>query len=372
VKRVTSVALCQLLILLVATYTRTAMADDQSQKDGASNQAGQGVSFVALPIPLSNPAIGSGLVVAGLALYEPANAGRAWMSGAGALYTDNKSKAAAIFQKAYFDQDRYRFTGFVGAADFNLKFYGLGFAAGRHDQYVPIEQSGNVTQLELLRRFGTHWYIGPRYRLLNLESSIHGSGALPYGVTRPELDRSDTVSSLGFVVQYDSRNNEHYPTSGIYAQTSGMYASPTLGSNRSYNKYDISFNQYLSINDSSIVAWRATACSATSGSPFYDVCLFGTSNDLRGYETGRYRDLTMAATQAEYRWRFAPRWGVVAFAGVGEVAPSFSAMRASELLPAGGIGLRFLASKDYGLNVSVDYAIGKQSNGVYFYIGEAF
>jgi hypothetical protein len=47
-------------------------------------------------------------------------------------------------------------------------------------------------------------------------------------------------------------------------------------------------------------------------------------------------------------------------------------MRLGEVLSATGVGLRFLATRDYGLNVSVDYAIGKQSSGVYFYIGEAF
>jgi outer membrane protein assembly factor BamA len=208
--------------------------------------------------------------------------------------------------------------------------------------------------------------------LLHLQSSIRGNKPLPDGVTIPELSLSDTVSSLGFVAQYDSRDNEQYPRGGIFATASGMYASQALGGSRSYNKYDVAFNQYHSISDTSVLAWRMSACSATSGAPFYDTCLFGASNDLRGYETGRYRDFTMAVAQAEYRWQFARRWGAVGFAGVGEVAPSFSSMRSADLLPAGGIGLRFLASKDYGLNVSVDYAVGKQSNGVYFYIGEAF
>ena len=35
--------------------------------------------------------------------------------------------------------------------------------------------------------------------------------------------------------------------------------------------------------------------------PFYDQCLLGMSQDLRGYEAGRYRDRRMLAAQAEYR-----------------------------------------------------------------------
>jgi hypothetical protein len=36
------------------------------------------------------------------------------------------------------------------------------------------------------------------------------------------------------------------------------------------------------------------------------------------------------------------------------------------------VGLSFLAPCDYGLNISVDYAIGKQGKVVYFYIDKAF
>ncbi len=37
-----------------------------------------------------------------------------------------------------------------------------------------------------------------------------------------------------------------------------------------------------------------------------------------------------------------------------------------------GAGLRFLASQKYGVNVSLDYAIGRDTRAFYFYIGEAF
>jgi hypothetical protein len=172
--------------LLASTLAAPAFAvraDDTSTQTDGTKSSQSPTSFVVLPIPQANPAIGSGLIVAGLVLYQPENAGKPWMRGGGALYTDNKSKAAAVFQKSYFDQDQYRVTAFAGYADLNLKFYGLGDAAGQRDQYVPIEQSGNVTQLEVLKRFAPHWYAGPRYRLLHLQSSITSNKTLPDGIT---------------------------------------------------------------------------------------------------------------------------------------------------------------------------------------------
>jgi outer membrane translocation and assembly module TamA len=100
------------------------------------------------------------------------------------------------------------------------------------------------------------------------------------------------------------------------------------------------------------------------------LCLYGAGSDLRGYEAGRYRDHALIAAQGELRWQFAQRWGAVAFAGTGGVGPDFSAI--DKMLPAGGVGLRFLASVAYRVNARLDYAVGKDGGSVYFSIGESF
>ena len=43
-----------------------------------------------------------------------------------------------------------------------------------------------------------------------------------------------------------------------------------------------------------------------------------------------------------------------------------------DLLPSGGVGLRFLLSEENRLNLSVDYAIGVDSGYWYFYVSESF
>jgi len=80
----------------------------------------------------------------------------------------------------------------------------------------------------------------------------------------------------------------------------------------------------------------------------------------------------MWAMQAEYRMPLFWRFGAVAFAGVGGIAPGIDQLGDSTVLPSAGVGLRFAASKTYRVNVSLDAAWGKDSSAVYFYIGEAF
>ena len=81
----------------------------------------------------------------------------------------------------------------------------------------------------------------------------------------------------------------------------------------------------------------------------------------------------MIAGQVEYRRSLFGRFGAVAFVGGGSVADTFGNLFSSTLLPAGGIGLRYLAVPASGVNISIDYAWGKSgSGGLYVYIGDAF
>jgi outer membrane translocation and assembly module TamA len=81
----------------------------------------------------------------------------------------------------------------------------------------------------------------------------------------------------------------------------------------------------------------------------------------------------MIAAQAEYRLRLSSRFGAVAFAGAGSVADTFGNLFSSTVLPDAGVGLRFLAIPSQGVNISVDYAWGRDgSSGLYVYIGDAF
>lgn len=63
---------------------------------------------------------------------------------------------------------------------------------------------------------------------------------------------------------------------------------------------------------------------------------------------------------------------MVAFAGIGQVAPSLKELTSDNLLPSAGLGLRFRASEEERVNLSIDFAVGKDSDAWYFRIGEAF
>ena len=79
----------------------------------------------------------------------------------------------------------------------------------------------------------------------------------------------------------------------------------------------------------------------------------------------------MYAVQTEYRWHFSDRWIFTGFAGFGEVADEVSDF-GSDLLPAAGVGTRFVLSQKHKVSLSADVAVGDDGFEFYFGVGEAF
>lgn len=374
-----SVGVLALLALSLAVGSAAAAGPEaagataQSSGEAAAHaKEGGKPTFVVMPIPQANPALGNGLALAALALYQPRGSGGVWTTGAGGLYTDTESWAAAVFQKAHFAQDKLRVTAAGGYADMNLDFYGIGGGAGRRDFSIGLNQKGTFALGQGLYRVRPNLYVGAQYRFLKVDTTLDREGPPPFpDLNLPRFELESQVSGLGPAAEYDTRNSEYGPTKGLYAQAQWLWNGDTLGSDFDYSKFTGAVNGYHGLGNG-VLAWRGSLCAAGDGAPFYDLCMYGQQNDLRGYESGQYRDKATWAAQAEYRHPLFWRFGAVAFAGVGGVAPGIDDLDDSTVLPAAGVGLRFAASRKYGVNMSLDAAWGKDSSAVYFYIGEAF
>ncbi|MGH8760352.1 MAG: hypothetical protein ACREVW_12685 [Burkholderiales bacterium] len=94
--------------------------------------------------------------------------------------------------------------------------------------------------------------------------------------------------------------------------------------------------------------------------------------DLRGYISGQYMDRMMFAVQGEYRRGVKERFGVVAFAGVGEVASDVSELNSEDRQPSIGAGIRYRLTKQQPINFRVDVARGKNETALCAGFGEAF
>ncbi len=106
-------------------------------------------------------------------------------------------------------------------------------------------------------------------------------------------------------------------------------------------------------------------CTAHGDAPFYDICLLGSDDKIRGYEAGQYRDGRMLTEQAEARWRYSSRWGSVAFLGGGWLAESFGDMDLSDAVPSYGVGLPFLGARRFHPLQGVDSMLSPLGRGFF-------
>jgi hypothetical protein len=330
-------------------------------------------AFIGVPIPTSSPAIGSGAtLMAGYVfpLRVKDTVSPPSVIGGSALFTNNGTRGLVVGTELYFKEDRYHvLTGFAHV-DLNYDFYGTGNQAGNAGFKFGLNQKGTVFFGEVMRRIGWHIFVGPRIWL--------GSASLApqkFGQNHPELPPLNVgfdMRALGFKVERDTTPNRFYPIQGTMLHFGADFFAKGIGSTFSFQTYRLTFNTYHSFGAKQVLAYNAFICLTGGPAPFFGKCIFGMQNELRGYAAGRYIDRKMIATQVEYRRTLPWRFGVVAFGGVGEVAPSLSKFNADNLLGSVGGGVRFSLSTKYHVNLRADIAQGKNGHTFSMGLGEAF
>ena len=350
-------------------------SSSKQEKDtkGKTKKAKRGQLVIA-PIPISSPAVGSGLVLVAAYVFKlnqedklspPSTIGLA------GVFTNSGSRGGGIGGRLYFSENKYQTTFAFGKGRVNYHFFGIGRIPGKPPVSVLLHQGGTAFFGEFLRNTWKNIFVGVRYQHRNLFVRLGGEQT-PGGFVIPPIDLKSTTVALGAHIQRDLRDSSFYPTKGSLFDLTGDFFAKPLGSKRTYQVYKLSYNGYRQVAPKQVVAYRAMACSANGSVPFYDLCMYGTNNDLRGYTGGEFQNRRMFATQAEYRRELRKRLGLVAFGGIGGVARNWNKFRSDQLLPAAGAGLRFTLDKKDHINYRIDWAKGRAGHTLTIGIAEAF
>ena len=289
------------------------------------------------------------------------------------LYTLNGQMLLAIdfdsyFKKGYYLDIKPRYYKYP---DF---FFGIG-----NDNKMEDEETYTNEFFRLDGRFmksiNHRWSAGLRFDYQNNKLyDFEEDGELIEG----DIYGTDGGLNSGFgpAVQFDTRDNILYPSKGFFAQAEITFYSEIFGGVFDYSQYLIDLRKFITIkNKKNIMAFQAAA-NFTSGEnvPFYKLQKVGGDKRLRGIENSRlYLDKQSFWMQAEYRRELFWRFGGVAFAGFGDVAPGLGDFRFEELKYVVGLGGRFQAMKDEKLNVRLDAGIGRGGQyAFYLSVKEAF
>ncbi len=330
-----------------------------------------GREFVIAPLPSRSPLLGWTLSVPALWLYKPASSDpedTTWITGAVAFYTENESIGGGLFHRMSLGGDRWRVMGAGFTADLRYDNFGIG---GEPDRVIPLAQDVDFVMAEALRRVAPGLFIGLRGQVTQTSTGIDlPDDLLPPGVSPGDLTLDLDLNALVPRLVYDTRDSQFYPREGWLVEGEAVVARDAIGSDVDYELHKWFANRYLSLTDRGVLALRVATEYASSDTPFFLYPAFGAEADLRGYQTGTYRDQFLFAAQAEWRQSLTERWRAVAFAGIGTVAPE--AFDWGRSLPSVGLGVRWVVAPKNDLSLRFDVAWGRGDNEFYVSIGEAF
>jgi len=151
-------------------------------------------------------------------------------------------------QQNYWNNDKWRFTGVIGAADLRLSLLTPDQDSGA--AAVDWRIDGNFLFAKIGRKLKGEWYGGIKARMIDAHQSIGIVGS------EPDLDTGNDILSagLGINLEYDSRDMPINSYSGRHLNLDTLFNDEALGSDATYQSYIATFRSYHRLNDSLVLA----------------------------------------------------------------------------------------------------------------------
>ncbi len=333
--------------------------------------------FLPVPIVITEPAVGYGAGAALVFFRESLRERAAHVKPGEALTppdiyvaavaaTENGTKLIGGGGLVTFDEDRWRWRGFVGLPDVNLDFYGVGGQTGTGERKIAYNVDGVISTQQLFRRIGqsNSWVVG-RWIWLDLDATFDASRSAPVLPPRSQAVKS---SGLGGSLEHDSRDNFFSAGAGWKGSIEAMFYSPDWGSDNKYQTYRAQGFGYVPLSERYVLGGRADARAANGDVPFYQLPFI----ELRGVPVARYQDQRTAVVETELRWNVTPRWALVGFGGVGRAWGTRTTFSDAGDVKAWGAGFRYLVARRLGLLAGIDVARGPENTAFYIQAGSAW
>lgn len=346
------------------------LVDDSDGRFDLGNYLLRHRGVLPIPMVITEPAVGYGAGVA-LAYFSQSFEQRAEESrrqglpitppdismGAG-MATENGTWFAGAAHMGYWDEGRLRYLGGVAKAELHLDYYS---ASGQPRAYQM--ETGALIQ-QLVRRIGaTDWFAGARY--VYVASEARFDSGQPEDVPQRALDSN--IGKLGFVLDYDTRDNIFTPNKGTFFEMEAAFARGSFGSDSKYETLYARAFSWHPVGDF-VLGVRGDLRLSKGDVPFYAQPYVV----LRGVPAVRYQDRNALMAEGEVRWNLDSRWALVGFAGGGKAYGRRQSWDEAENVFAGGLGFRYLVARKLGLYAGLDIARGPEESAFYITAGSSW
>ncbi len=365
------------LIFLLIRLATPALGQEIIKENEKGGQEGEDKRWgvVLLPVIFYMPETKWGGGVGGLLTYHPVRSSRRSRPSSlyfYAIYTQLKQFSTQARPELYLRNEAYLITAKIVAETFPDKFWGLGNETLDEAEEKFTPQSLSLEASWQKKIWPTqNFYAGfsvllENYKIVKLEAGKMLEKQIYAG------SRGGTTTSFGAILNWDTRDNIFFPREGHYYQLMACISRRFLASDFDTTSVKCDLRKYIPLLSGHTLAWQILFQAVGGEAPFKNYSKFGGDSIMRGYYSGRYRDRYLFALQGEYRLPLWKRFGLVAFAGVGDVSSRLRNFRLDQFKYSFGFGLRFKVAPKEGTNLRLDFAWGKRSSGFYFTAGEAF
>ncbi|MGR5222334.1 BamA/TamA family outer membrane protein [Vibrio parahaemolyticus] len=277
----------------------------------------------------------------------------------------------------FWNNNDIQFQGAWNAGTQGKHYWGIGYQAAQDFEFGDVTQyQANVNNYKgnLIFRVVDDWFVGPAIKINYFSPTSAPESALLDENFNQFKDKPFTWG-FGASLQYDTRDVAVNPWTGSLFRTEVLFYSEALGSQAEYQKLDVEYRIFHSLEKGRVLAFLSHYQQAFGNTPYYDMPELGGASSMRGYYQGQYRDQVTAEITAEYRHTFRrssgalSNHGVTAWTGVGAVGESVEDLSGHAILSY-GVGYRYELQPR--MNIRLDLGIGKHGAAFYFNFTEAF
>lgn len=360
-----------MFMLILTSFVRLTAQNDTLPKDSIDPYK---LNYSILPVAYYLPETSLGFGVGGIVTFRFRSErpdSRPSQFQVGASYTLMDQVLLYFPYRFFWNQSRYLTYGELGYYKYVYFFYGLGGGTPNSNEEVYDVTFPRIRN-SFLYEFFPDTYLGGRfwYDDFNI-TEVDSNGLLVDGDIPGS--RGGAAGGIGLVVNHDSRNDQFYPSKGMYLEGVVLPHTRFFGSDFSFIKMSLDVSRYYGLNERQVLAFNFYGESNIGNVPFYQMALLGGNKRLRGLYEGRYRENNCLILQGEYRWNFYKRFGMALFYSVGNTFYDFNTLQLDYTKHTYGGGLRFRISRREKVNLRLDVGLSPYgSANYYFTFGEAF
>jgi len=366
--------------------TQTAQTEEAEgggdEKAANKKKENKGPPVIAIPIFITDPAVGYGLGAAvgyfhkkkehlesGGSSHAPVLTGDSaaevgkqqkvppTITGIGGAYTENGTWGIALAHTASWRMDRMRYTGAIGYAHVVSTFY-------FNDEPADFKlDTGLLLQDLKFRIKKSDFWVGGKFVYLSPEL-LFDEDLSDY----PELSDRLKLKDVGLAAQgeYDGRDNKMTPNRGQYVELVAWKHFEVLGGETDYWKIGLMVDSFHELANEKLVLGLHLDLDTAGG----DLPLWGYPwVSMRGIPALRYQNESTAVVEGELRWNLAERWAAVGFLGVAATRGDVPVFQDESGIVAGGLGGRYLFRPEDSLWVGLDVAKGPEQYVLYVVAG---